>query len=96
MRASEQVERLSYQIITTDEGVGPVNRDGLATDSTASPAFRMAYDEPLCSELIHSDPADYSENIRYPYAIAANECLLDALNKTCGAVRRPYPAACAA
>ncbi len=78
LRAAEHVPVFDYQLVETEIGAVPVT-DNLATRLGATVALKKAYPVPMCLEFAYlSGPGDA---FRFPFAIEANERLVDALDK---------------
>lgn len=77
LRSASDVENVSYETVETDRGILPMNTDGMSDLASATGAIKEAFPTlPLCREW----PA-HGETPRFPFAIDANERLVDALDK---------------
>lgn len=82
LRAPARIEKVDYQLVETERGPMPVS-DGLSTHHSAIRALRAAFPVPLCKEFVYGDQEirDRKATLRFPFAVEANERLVDALDK---------------
>ena len=77
LRAPARVEKVAYQLVDTDKGPMPLNVDGESDLGSATRAIQEAFPTlPICREW----PPN-GEGPRFPFAVEANERLVDALDK---------------
>lgn len=81
--SSTRVEEFDYQprVIETG-GVVPVS-DGMSTQGSAIRALQAAFRVPVCVEwaIRNRPPVGHDDTPRFPFAVEANERLVDALDK---------------
>jgi len=79
LRAAERIQEYSYELVQTSRGLGPIT-DGMADQGAATRTLTKAYPVlPVCQEWAYAPSA--GDSSRFPYAVEANERLVDALDK---------------
>jgi len=78
LRATCRVEKIAYRLTETPQGTNPTT-DGGATQGQAVSAIKEAFQIPVCQEWAYQ--AASGEGPRFPFAVEANERLVDALDK---------------